>query len=166
MKLIINGTKFTHLFFIMDSCNAYWQMLRMNHKCALDRLGNTISDHYHCKKKSNCQGTKFLQGEAQGKDNNCAVEYDEYDSIPIEEYFAPSLKPLAIYKQGIVRVDFRGHPEKDGAHAEQTWDHEAGVRAFRRWQESGGQEKFKRMLHTFDQLNRSSRNLRKNHGNH
>ena len=117
----------------MDSCNAYWQMLRMNHKCALDRPGNTVSDHYHCRKKSNCQFAEFLQGEEQGKNTYCTVKYDEYDSIPIEEYFPPSLKPLTIYKQGIVRVDFRGHPEEDGAHAEQTWDHEPGVRAFTRW---------------------------------
>lgn len=55
-----------------------------------------------------------------------------------------------------MRVDFRGHPEKDGAHAEQTWDHKAGVRAFRRWQESGVEKNLSELLHTFDQLNRSS----------
>ena len=101
----------------------------MNDKSALDRLGNTVSEHHHRHKKSNCRFGKVLQGEnTSRKYNYGAVKYDEHNSIPVVEYFAPSLETLAIHKQGIVCVNFRGCPEKEGAHAKQTWDHEPYAR--------------------------------------
>ena len=125
MKCALNHTKYSHLFFIMDSCNANRQMLRMNLKCVLNRLVNTVCDHYHPKQKSDCQFGKFLQSENSGENQNTTVKYDDYDSIPVVEYLATSLETLTVYKQGIVCVDLRGRPEKEGAHPEQIWDHKS-----------------------------------------
>ena len=83
MKLIIQSKKYSYLLFIVDSCNAYWQMFGMDHISALDRLGNTVSEHHHRHKKSNCQFAEVLKGDNTGKYSNGTVKYDEQNSIPV-----------------------------------------------------------------------------------
>jgi hypothetical protein len=55
----------------------------MNHKSALNRLGNTVSEHHHRHKNSKSQFGKALHGDNTGKYNNGAVKYDEQNSIPV-----------------------------------------------------------------------------------